>query len=149
MQTRPLLQTTPEIPVITSYLDYICHESEEVSPYASGRTWYGDVITGQEGYKEFDFDVSDLDTSKPLWIDTKELGRCKETFSFNLKINDSIVVDSFAFAGYRDREFGKEHAVKRPKRVLSSPIRLRYEINPNSPIPCCLLIISHWLSGEA
>ena len=135
MQTRPLLQTTPEIPVITSYLDYICHESEEVSPYASGRTWYGDVITGQEGYKEFDFDVSDLDTSKPLWIDTKELGRCKETFSFNLKINDSIVVDSFAFAGYRDREFGKEHAVKRPKRVLSSPIRLRYEINPNSSNP--------------
>lgn len=147
MQTKPSVQTTPESTVITSCLDYICHESEEVSPYASGRTWYGDVITGQEGYKEFVFDIPDLDTSKVLWIDTKELGRNKEEFSFNLIVNDSTLVSGFTFAGYREREFGKEHGVKRSSHIASNPVRVRYEVNPSSSNPMLFIdyfTLSFW-----
>lgn len=147
MLSKPSIQTMPEDPVITTYLDYICHESEEVSPYASGRTWYGDVITGQQGYKEFVFDVPDLDTSKTLWIDTKELGRNTEVFTFNLRMNDSLIVNSFEFAGYKEREYGKEHAVKRSKMVNSNPIRVRYEINPTSSNPMLFIdyfTLSFW-----
>lgn len=139
--------TSPENAVITSYLDYICHESEEVSPYASGRTWYGDVVTGQQGYKEFVFDVPDLDASKQIWIDTKELGRNKEEFSFNLIVNDSVIVNNFVFAGFKDREFGKEHSVKRSKYMGSNPIRVRYEINPTSSNPMLFIdyfTLSFW-----
>jgi hypothetical protein len=135
MPTKPSAQVGAGAALVNSCLDYICHESEEMSPYASGRTWYGDLTTGQEGYREFVFDIPDLDISKLVWIDTKELGRCKEGFTFNLKVNDSILVNSFVFDGYRDREFGKEHNAKRSIPLESGPIVVRFEINPTSSNP--------------
>lgn len=135
IEERPSVPMGPEMPVITSYLDYICHESEELSPYASGRTWFGDLITGQEGFKEFVFDIPGLDVSKPVWIDTKELGRNKTRFSFSLKVNDQPIVDGYVFEGYRDREYGKDHFVKRSLFVESGPINVRYEIDPSSSNP--------------
>lgn len=135
IQERPSVALTPEMPVLTSYLDYICHESEELSPYASGRTWFGDLITGQDGYKEFVFEIPGLDVSKPVWIDTKELGRNTTRFSFDLKVNDQTVVDDYMFEGYRDREYGKEHYIKRSVMVESGPLRVRYEIDPSSSNP--------------
>lgn len=135
IEERPSLPMEPEMPVVTSYLDFVCHESEELSPYASGRTWFGDLITGQEGYKEFVFDIPGLDVSKPVWIDTKELGRNKTPFSFSLKVNDLTVVDGYAFDGYRDREYGKDHFIKRSVFVESGPINVRYEIDPSPSNP--------------
>lgn len=147
METRPSASLGPEAPVLTSYPDYICHESEEISPYASGRTWFGDMITGQDGYKEFAYDIPGLDVSKPVWLDTKELGRSKVQFSFNLKLNDITMVNEFVFDGYRDREYGKIHDVKRSVSVESEPIRVRYEINPSSANPILLIdyfTLSFW-----
>ena len=135
MMTKPSVPTTPEHVLVTSYLDYLCQESEELSPFSSGRTWFGDLITGQDGYREFVFDVPGLDVSKPIWIESKELGRSEVPFSFSLLLNDSVVVDAFPFAAYRDREFGKEHSIRRSKHIESNPVRVRYEIDSSSANP--------------
>lgn len=135
MQTQSPVTTAPGDVTVSSYLDYICHESEEVSPYASGRTWFGDLITGQEGYKEFVFEVPDIVLSKPVWIDSKELGRSETAFPFVLKLNDMTVVNGYVFEPYKNREFGKEHYMKGSKYLESGPIKVRYEISPSSSNP--------------
>ena len=62
MQEKASEEMADSCAVVSMYNDYLYHESEEMSPFASGRTWYGDLFTAQEEYKEFSFDVPDLIT---------------------------------------------------------------------------------------
>lgn len=135
IQEKPSVQTGPETPVVTSYQDFIWQESEEVSPYASGRTWYGDLITGQDGFREFVYDLPDRDVAHPVRIDSKVLGRNTDSFTYNLKINDLNIVSGFAFRAYKQREYGVEHNADRSLIVKINPIKVRYEINPSSSNP--------------
>ena len=56
---------------VTSYLDCYYHESEEMSPYASGRAWFGDLFTGMDGYREFHLDIPGLLPSSTMWVETR------------------------------------------------------------------------------
>ena len=147
IQERPSVQTGTGTPAVNTYQDFIWQESEEVSPYASGRTWYGDLITGQDGFREFVFNLPDRDPSHPIRIDSKVLGRNTEAFSYNLKINDLSIVNDVSFRAYKQREFGVEHSAERTLIVQSDPIKVRYEINPSSSNPMLFIdyfTLSYW-----
>lgn len=128
IQDNQPVSTTSSSPIINTFPDYLYHESEELSPYASGRTWYGDLFTGQDGFKEFVFDVPDFDNSKVCRIDSKVLGRCNTAFAYNLTVNGTLIVNQYTIAKYGDYDFGKEHSIVRNVFVDSAPFVIRYEI---------------------
>lgn len=123
--------------VVSMFNDCLYHESEELSPFASGRTWYGDLFTAQEGYKEFVFDVPDLITSIAVKAESKVLGRNKSSFSYNLKVNDHFIANHVSIQPISNngREYGKEHQAKGSFRVNASPFTVRYELNPTASNP--------------
>ena len=120
---------------ITRFPYCFYHESEEISPYASGRRWYGDLITPQEGSKTFSFEVPDLVGSEVLRIKSRVLGRCSSRFTYNMKVNDNIVVNQFGLDAYVNLKFGTESEVDRMCFVDSDHIEVSYSLNPVSATP--------------
>lgn len=149
IQDNQPVTTTASSPVISSFPDYLYHESEEMSPYASGRRWYGDLFTGQDGFKEFVFNIQDFDDSMICRIESNVLGRCSSAFTYNLKLNDTAVVNQYSISKYGDYDFGKEHKILRNVRVYSSQFVVRYEITPSSTNPMLFndyLVLNFWRS---
>ena len=147
--------TTENNPVINSYLDYYYHESEEFSPYASGRTWYGDLFTGQEGYKEFRVEIPGLLLDNGVRVESRVLGRCKPLAYYNLKINGNTVVNKHLFDAYKDREYGKEHHVNKLTFPDSNRLLIRYDFEPFEGNPMVFIdyfVLNFWrelrYSGE-
>ena len=139
--------TNESDPIINSYFDYYYHESEEMSPYASGRTWYGDLFTGQEGYREFQVDLPGLIPNRGLWVETSVLGRCKPAAYYNLKLNDLTLVQRHLFDAYKEREYGKEHRVVKMAYPDSDILTLRYELDEFEGNPMIFIdyfVISFW-----
>lgn len=135
IREKASVQTTEGAPVITSFLDCIYHESDELSVFASGRTWYGDLITAQEGYKDFVYETPDLVEGNAVWIDSKVLGRTKKAFPYSLRLNGLDVVDAYSIGAYstQNHEYGKEHSVRRAVVINEPHLALRYEIlDPSS-----------------
>lgn len=116
--------------VIEIYPDYYYHESDEFSPYASGRVWYGDLFTRQEGFKDFSVDVPGLLFHHGVRVDSKVLGRCKPASSYSVTLNNLIVAANQPIDYYRNREYGKEHAFSRTTYPQSEHLTLRYTIHP-------------------
>lgn len=141
------LPTDETTPAITRFPDYLYHNNEEMSPFASGRTWYGDLITGEDGSKEFVFDIPDIDQSVICRIESKVLGRCKPSFSYNLRVNNTNIVYQYSIPQYSDYDYGKEHKVLKNFYTNSNEIVLRYEINPSSANPMLFndyFVINFW-----
>ena len=158
VQEKPSLETDEGNAVIDMFYDNLYHESEELSPYASGRIWYGDLITPQEGYKEFVFDIPDLITSIGVKMETSVLGRCNAQFTYSLKVNGDAIVNQQKIQAYspQGREYGKIHAVKKAFNVEASPITVRYELDSTSANPMLFIdffTLSFWrelrLRGDA
>ena len=129
------------------FLDYYIHESEEVSPYASGRTWYGDLFTGQEGYKEFEVVLPGLVQDRGVRVESVTLGRCKPDAYYNLKVNGETLVLSHLFEAYKDREYGKEHRVNKMSHPHSDTITLRYDFDPYEGNPMVFIdyfVLNFW-----
>lgn len=135
IQESPLGSSLPATSVITVFPDYLYHESEELSPYASGRVWYGDLFTAQEGSKDFVFEVPGLVHSMPCRITSKVLGRCKTPFSYNLTVNDSTIVNQYTIPKYGDYDYGKEHLVTKRFQSVVDRFVVHYAINPSSANP--------------
>ena len=125
----------PSAVVINAYLDYLYHESEELSPYASGRIWYGDLFTGQEGRKEFTFVVPGLVNTMMCRIESKVLGRCNAQFPYSLKVNNAIIVNQYYIAKYGDYDYGKEHKISKGFLSNSDTLVVRYDIVPGTSNP--------------
>ena len=140
---QPSVATDDAAPVINSYLDCYYHESEELSPYASGRTWYGDLITGQEGFKEFQVEIPGLLFDQGVRVVSKILGRCKPAASYNLTLNGEDVVSDYLIDAYKSREYGKEHLVSKLTHPIAETLTLRYEFSPFEGNP--LLFIDYFL----
>lgn len=139
--------TTDADPVVDRYLDYYYHESEELSPYASGRTWYGDLFTGQEGFKEFEVDLPYMLLNHNIRVESKVLGRCKPAVSYNLTVNGQSVVHSQPIDAYRDREYGNEHHTYKNINPDANHLTLRYDFDPFEGNPMLFVdyfVINYW-----
>lgn len=141
------LATEDADPLVDRYYDYYYHESEELSPYASGRTWYGDLFTGQEGYREFQIELPGLLSDRAVWVESTVLGRCNPMAYYNLKLNDQTLVSRHPFETYKQREYGKEHHVVKFSNADSEHLTLRYELDEYDGNPMVFIdyfVISFW-----
>lgn len=132
------VETDEEATVLDVFLDYYYHESEEFSPYASGRVWYGDLLTGQEGFKEFQVEIPGLVVDRGVRVESKVLGRCKPASYYNLKLNGESVVENYLIEAYKEQslEYGKEHSTSKLVHPATNNITLRYEFGEfeNNPL---------------
>ena len=136
-------------PVIDIFPDYYYHESEEISPYASGRTWYGDLFTGQEGFKEFQVELPGMVIDNGVRVESRVLGRCKPGVNYNLKVNGQTLVLSHFIDAYGDREYGKEHRINKLAHPSSNHIILRYDFDPFEGNPMFFIdffVLNYWRS---
>lgn len=141
--------TGDEAPILDKYLDYYYHESEELSPFASGRVWYGDLITGQERYKEFQVELPGLVIDRGVRVESKVLGRCKPAAYYNLKVNGLYLVQNHIIDEYKtsNHEYGKEHRVNKMAHPTTDHVTLRYDFSPFEGNPMLFIdyfVLSFW-----
>lgn len=145
---QPSVATSDETSVVNSFLDYYYHESEELSPYASGRVWYGDLITGQEGgFKEFEVELPDLVIGGGVRVESRVLGRCKPKASYNLRVNNAGLVVSHPIDAFKEREYGKEHRVNKLSHPTTNHITLRYDFDAFEGNPMLFIdyfVLNYW-----
>lgn len=143
MVSRPSMATTNFDAVVSSFPDYVYHESEEISPYASGRTWYGDMITKDEGFKEFVFELPNIDKTQVLRIHSEVLGRCATGFPYSLRINDNLLVDQKLIDAFSDHTYGMPHLADKMFFTDTDRLPVRYELGPTEANP--LLFIDYFV----
>ena len=131
---------------ITMFPDFWFHESEELSPYASGRVWYGDMITTQMGFKEFVFDMPYYVKSKPVRISSKVLGRSPFDFCYSLSLNGvDLVVDTIK--RFQDHVYGREKTVDRIQTLSQDGFSVRYSILSDEQSPLLYIdyfVVNYW-----
>ncbi|MBP5573122.1 MAG: type IX secretion system sortase PorU [Bacteroidales bacterium] len=142
METAPAAQAAEGDPCITQFPDYWNHESEELSPYASGRTWYGDMITAQEGSKTFHYPMPDYVRNKPVRLYSKVLGRCVSPFTYSMSLNGVEVVQQATIDSFKSHVFGIEKVVDRILTLDQEGFALRYEVQTTGQQP--LLYIDYF-----
>ena len=120
---------------VTQYPDCYYHESEEFSPYASGRIWFGDLFTGIEGSKEFRMTLPGLLTSNSVWLETRVMGRSKPSASFNLSLNGEVLAEHHTIDVYADREYGKMYTLSQWASLEDEDVVLRYEFDSGAGNP--------------
>lgn len=133
--------------VINDFVDYWYHESEEISPYASGRTWYGDMITAQMGCAEFRLDMPYYVQSKPVRFYSKLLGRCSSSFRYSLSLNGFNLVSGDTIDKYGQHQFGKERVVDKMTTLNGDGFTVRYSILPTDQQPLLYIdyfVINYW-----
>lgn len=144
---KPAVSTTDETAVVSSYPDFIYHESDEMSPFASGRTWYGDLFTSVEGSIAFDYAVPDLVTSEVVWMFSRVLGRCSSKFTYNLELNNNILVDHVAIAANASLTYGHENETRKMCFLDTDQITVRYSLNASVDNPMLFIdyfVINYW-----
>lgn len=135
MTEAPEVTADADAATITRYPDYRYHESEEMSPYASGRRWYGDLITPQEGSKEFDYEIPDLIQSEVLRFKSRVMGHCSARFGFDLRLNDNLLVDHLTIGPYTNLVYGAEQEIDKMAFVDANHVKVRYSLNPTTENP--------------
>lgn len=146
VRDRASLPTDASTPRITKFLDCYYHESEEFSPYSSGRVWFGDLFSRTDGPKEFQMDFPGLVPTEEVWVETRVMGRNKPSSSFQLSLNNEVLatqtVDNFG-----EYEYGKMYTLEMGTSLHTENAVLRYEFEPGEGNPMLFIdyfVISLW-----
>lgn len=121
-------------PSITYFPDCYYHESEEFSPYASGRIWFGDLFTRAEGPKDFQLSLPGLMTTSAVNVETRIMGRSKPESSMQLLLNDEVLVNR-TIDKYGEYEYGKMYTLSQWTFLDAEDAVLRYAFNPGEGNP--------------
>lgn len=147
IEEQASVATVDTDPSIDLFLDYYYHESEEISPYSSGRNWYGDLLTGQEGFKEFQVVLPGLVLDRGVRVESRVLGRCKPSASYNLKVNGVGLVVNHSIEAYKPRIYGREHQINKLAHPNTNNITLRYDFSPFEGNPMLFIdyfVLNYW-----
>ena len=145
-EREALLPETAE-KTVTDFPDCYYHESEELSPYSSGRVWFGDLFTRLEGYKEFPMTIPGLQNTRGVRIETKVMGRCKPSASFRLMLNNTVLAANQPLDKFNDHEYGKMYTLIRTAYPDSEDLVLRYQFEPGEGNPMLFIdyhVLSFW-----
>lgn len=72
--------------VVTDFLDYQVHESDEINLNRMGRSYYGDLLNGNIG-KDFSFSFPNVVNAKPVVIKTAMAGRNYKSASLDVYLD--------------------------------------------------------------
>lgn len=134
IEDRVGASTDASTPRITVFPDCYYHESEEFSPYASGRVWFGDLFTRSEGPKIFQMNFPGLVTTNGVYMDTRVMGRSKPESSFHISLNDEILVHQ-DIDKYGDYEYGKMYTLSQWATLHTENAALCYGFDPGEGNP--------------
>lgn len=73
--------------IVTEFLDYQVHESDEYNLWHWGRSYYGDAMHGLE-YKTFSFDFPNMVSSRKGWLKSELAGRNFNPASFEVYVDE-------------------------------------------------------------
>lgn len=141
IQSVPTNETAPKV---TLFPDCYYHESEELSPYASGRVWFGDLFSRMDGYKEFQMDFPGFLPAYGMKVETSVMGRCKPAAAYSLSINGEVVAHQ-DLATFGDHEYGKMYVTEGLAHPDTEQITLRYEFDPGDGNP--MLFVDYFVLG--
>ena len=147
MIDRQGVPTDASTPSVTSFPDCYYHESDEFSPYASGRVWFGDLFTRLDGCKEFRMDFPGLLPSQGMWVETTVMGRCKPKDYYNLSVDDEVLAAHQEIVAFGDHEYGRMYTVSAMSHPTSEQVSLRYEFDPGEGNPMLFIdyyVLSFW-----
>lgn len=145
IEERPA-EAVDEDTKITMFPDFWLHESDEISPYSSGRIWYGDMITTQMGFKEFRFDMPYYVKSKPVRLYSRVLGRSPSDFCYSLSLNGTVLVTD-TITHYQDLVYGREKTVDRIQTFDGDDFTVRYTIVTQEQTPLLFIdyfVLNYW-----
>lgn len=132
---------------INEFPDCYYHESEEFSPYASGRVWFGDLFTRLDGHRQFDMNLPGLLGERGVHVESRVMGRCKPRAYYRLVVNDFVVASNQILEKYNDHEYGKMYTLTKTVYPDSEEVVLRYEFEPGEGNPMLFIdnfVLSFW-----
>ena len=142
IRDRVGVPTDASTPRVNTFPDCYYHESEELSPFSSGRVWFGDLFSRSDGPKEFQMNFPGLVTTKEVWIETRVMGRSKPSSVFHFSLDNEVlatqVVDKFG-----DYEYGKMYTLNASTSLQTENTVLRYEFEPGEGNP--MLFIDYFV----
>ena len=146
VRDRASVPTNASTPKVTAFPDCYYHESEEFSPFSSGRVWFGDLFSRSDGPKEFQMSFPGLVTTKEVWVETCVMGRSKPSSSIQLSLGNEVlanqVIDKFG-----DYEYGKMYTLNASTLLHAENTVLRYEFEPGEGNPMLFIdyfAVSFW-----
>ncbi len=96
-------EISPPNQYITTFDDYLFHESENVNLLKSGRLWLGEIFDDTLSYN-FNFSFPNLETSTPVILTASVYARSAEISSFDIEVNiqppQNISVSNVNLSGY-------------------------------------------------
>ena len=75
--------------VVNQFLDYKVHELDDYNLNHTGRSYYGDKMTGTES-KSFDFSFPNIVTSKMCWVKSALAGRNFNAANFEVSVDNVL-----------------------------------------------------------
>ncbi len=117
--------------VITEFRDYAYHEVELMTPFFSGRNWYGEQLTSGDPVISFEQVLPDLVKSKELKMNARVMGRTSGNMYFSVKVNDNILQDKVQIVKPGDVSYGIEKTFARMFFSDSDTLTIRFEMTPD------------------
>ena len=80
--------------VVTSFIDYLAHENDFVNLMFTGKEWFGERLSMEEPEITFTHIIPNLIIEKSVYLQFDIVARAYENSSFEVFVNDILVVDS-------------------------------------------------------
>ncbi len=108
--TNPSGDVQQATSIITEFQSYSYHNEELMTPYFSGRNWYGEMISNGNSSLTIDFDIPNLVKEKAISVNGTVLGRTTGIMHYNVVANSNILVSDRSIGKYNDTQFGRENS---------------------------------------
>lgn len=93
IEVEESLSVTPT-EVVTTFVDYVAHENDLVNLMFTGKEWFGERLSLEEPEITFTHIIPNLIIEKSVYLQFDIVARAYENSSFEVFVNDILVVDS-------------------------------------------------------
>lgn len=138
--SQPSVDIESATNVISEFPDFAYHEAELMSPFSSGRTWYGEQLNSTDTILNLQFVFPNLVKNKPVCYKTVLMGRSKNgSIHFDIWANDNHLISDGTIGQVSDNSnaYGKEKTQSGQMQCESDTINYCLMLQPK--------VISHML----
>lgn len=117
--------------VITQFHDYAYHEKELMTPFFSGRNWYGEQLSSEAPFADFKIVLPDLVKTDVVRMKANVMGRTTGAMFFSVFANENILQDNVQIGKYGGSSYGNDKEFERMFYSRSDTLDIRFEIAPD------------------